>query len=197
MDYKYLTQDIIESGGRNITSPEVFAEARVYNIEAVKNYKKRRDTRLIFDIWIIVQYFLVVFITYSFVQRLQGDQVNSGTSTPGWRIVLGFIGFFAYLGLITYYMVIKSCRDKLMLGIMSLPIIAVTWGYAFFPAANFVAGWLYTKVDSKLSKELGYPAFPRLNLIVLNSDVEKVSDLTFDSIREKANRDHPHDGGFL
>lgn len=197
MEYRYITQEIIESGGRNITSPEVYAEARVYNIEAVKNYKKRRDTKIIFDIWIIVQYCLVIFITYAFVQNLNGDQIHSGTSTPGWRIAFGALGLFAYLGLITYYMVIKSCRDKFMLLIYSLPIIAVTWWFALFPAANFAAAWYYSSVDGKLSKELGYPSFPRLNLTVLNSDVETISQLTFDSIREKANRDHPHDGGFL
>lgn len=197
MVYKHLTQEIVDSGGRNITSPEVYAEARIYNIEAVKNYKKRRQIRLIFDTWTIVQYFLVVFITYGFVQRINGEEIKAGTSTPGWRIAFGAVGFFAYLGLITYYMVIKSCRDKVMLGVVSLPIIAVTWGMAFFPIANFLAAWYYGRIDGKLAMELGYPSFPRLSLTVLNSDVDNISGLTFDSIREKANRDHPNDGKFL
>ena len=36
MTYKYITQETIDSGGKNIKSPEEFAEARTYNMEAVK-----------------------------------------------------------------------------------------------------------------------------------------------------------------
>lgn len=197
MDYKHLTQEHIDSGGRNITSPEVYAEARIYNIEAVKNYKMSRRIRILFDTWIIVQYLLVFFITYFFVQDIHTEEINTGTSTPGWRIALGVVGLFGYYGLITYYMVIRECRNKVMLGVVSLPIMALTWGMAFFPIANYLAAWYYEKMDGRLARELGYPSFPRLSLTILNSDVERISDLTYDSIREKARRDHPHDETFL
>ena len=43
MQYKYITQETIDSGGKNITSPEMFAEARQYNIEAVKGQNKGQN----------------------------------------------------------------------------------------------------------------------------------------------------------
>lgn len=62
---------------------------------------------------------------------------------------------------------------------------------------NFAAGWYYQKTEDELSKELGYPSFQRLNVTTVNTNADNLSELTYDSIREKINRDHPHDGTFL
>jgi hypothetical protein len=84
-----------------------------------------------------------------------------------------------------------------VLALISVPAIAVSLIFAIFPVGNFTAAYFYNKIENELSKELGYPSFPRLMVTTVNSDADNINNLTFDSIREKANRDHPHDGTFL
>lgn len=191
MEYKYITQDVIDSGGRNITSPEMFAEARVYNIEAMKNNIKRRRVHALFNTWVITQYVLVIWFMFSLIAVYSNDYV------PTWRIILAALGFLGYLILVTYFIYIKNCRERYVLCLVSLPAILVSFIFLLFPVANFGIGWYYNNEENKLSKELGYPSFPRLLITTVNSDADSVTNLTYDSIREKAKRDHPHDGTFL
>ncbi|SEH77493.1 hypothetical protein SAMN02910265_02622 [Ruminococcus flavefaciens] len=191
MTYKYLTQEVIDSGGRNITSPEMFAEARLYNIEAMKNSVKRRRVHALFNTWVITQYVLVIWFMFSLITVYSNDYVAN------WRIILAALGFLGYLILVTYFIYMKNCRERYVLCLVSLPAILISFIFLLFPAANFGMGWYYNNEENKLSKELGYPSFPRLLITTVNSDADSITNLTYDSIREKANRDHPHDGTFL
>ena len=65
MEYKYITKEILEKGNVNITSPEMFEEARRYNIEAVRNYKKRYLLKIAFGLWIAAQVIYVLFCAFS------------------------------------------------------------------------------------------------------------------------------------
>lgn len=194
MTYKYITQATIDSGGKNIKSPEEFQEARIYNMEAVKNYNKRHKVHAVFNVWIIVQY---VLLFWKFTIVLLGMTATSSAGLTNWRIALGAIGLISYLGLVTYFVFIRGCRDKFILGLVSMPVALVSLVFLTFPLGNFTAALYYSHVENELSKELGYPSFPRLNVTTFNTDADNLSELTYDSIREKINRDHPHDGTFL
>ena len=194
MTYKYITQETIDSGGKNIKSPEEFQEARIYNMEAVKNYNKRHKVHAVFNVWIIVQY---VLLFWKFTIVLLGMTATSSAGLTNWRIALGAIGLISYLGLVTYFVFIRGCRDKFILGLVSMPVALVSLVFLTFPLGNFTAALYYSHVENELSKELGYPSFPRLNVTTFNTDADNLSELTYDSIREKINRDHPHDGTFL
>ncbi|WP_295070528.1 hypothetical protein [Ruminococcus sp.] len=191
MEYKYITQEVIDSGGRNITSPEMFAEARLYNIEAMKNNVRRRRVHALFNTWIIVQYVLLIHMMFGLITMFGNDVV------PGWRIALAALGFLGYVILVTYFVFIQNCRERYVLCLVSLPASLVSFVFLIFPVANFGMAWYYNNNENKLSKELGYPSFPRLLITTVNSDADSITNLTYDSIREKANRDHPHDGTFL
>ncbi|MCR5599483.1 MAG: hypothetical protein K6G33_01880 [Ruminococcus sp.] len=191
MTYKYIDQETIDSGGKNITTPEMFAEARVYNIEAMKNGVKRRRVHALFNIWIIVQYVLLIHLFLGLIMTKSNDIV------PGWRIALAAVGFVGYTLLVTYFVYLKDCRERYVLCLVSLPAFLVSFVFLIFPVANFGMAWYYSNEENKLSKELGYPSFPRLNITTVNSSAGDLSKLTYDSIREKINQDHPHDGTFL
>lgn len=194
MTYKYIDQKTIDSGGKNITSPEEYLEARIYNMEAVKNYSRLRKAHVIFGAWIIAQY---VYLFFKLAFLLYGTSGMMGSEVPYWSVALGAIGLFSYLGLITYFVFIKGCRDKLILGLVSMPVVLLSLTFFTIPVGNFLAAMYYTHVEDELSKELGYPTFPRINVTTLNTAADNISELTYDSIREKINRDHPHDGTFL
>lgn len=197
MTYKYITQETIDSGGKNIKSPEEFAEARVYNIEAVKNYNRRKKVHTAFGIWIIVQYVVLFFMVVAMLSGMGHVDEELSTKTLYFRLAIGIIGYFAYLILVTWFVFIKHCRERLVLALVSMPAVLISPVFALFPVGNYIAGRYYQKTEDELSKELGYPSFARLNVIAVNSDADNLSELTYDSIREKINRDHPHDGTFL
>ena len=197
MKYKYITQEVVDSGGKNITSPEMFAEARIYNMEAVKNYNKRYRTHAMFNIWMVVQFLLLIYKTWVLMMNTQSEQLAEGTATSGWRIAFGVIGFFAYVGLILYFVYVKGCHERFVVLLISLPVLAVSIGLVGIAAMNFCMAWYYNVVEEELSKELGYPSFTRLNVTAFTSNAEDLSNLTYDSIREKINRDRPNDGTFL
>ena len=117
MAWKYITQDIIDAGGISVTSAEMFAEAREYNIKAVRNYNKKRRNH--------------------------------------WLIAL--------------------------------------WKFLGIPALNLLVGWLHQKTENELKNKSGYPAFSRLAVTTSQSDSDSISNITFDSIREKARREQNRD----
>lgn len=197
MTYKYITQETIDSGGKNIKSPEEFAEARVYNIEAVKNYNRRKKVHTAFGIWIIVQYVVLFFMVFAMLSGMGYVDKELSTKTLYFRLAIGIIGYFAYLILVTWFVFIKHCRERLVLALVSMPAVLISPVFALFPVGNFAAGWYCQKTEDELSKELGYPSFQRLNVTTVNTNADNLSELTYDSIREKINRDHPHDGTFL
>lgn len=197
MEYKYINQETIDSGGKNITSPEMFAEARVYNMEAAKNYSRLQRVHRIFNIWMVVQFFVLIYKVWIIMMSTQASDLADKTGTPWWRIGLCAVCFVAYVALIIYFVYVKGSHERFVLLLISLPVMSFGWFMMTLPAMNFILGWYYTKVHDELSKELGYPSFTRLNVTTVNTDAENLSQLTYDSIREKINRDHPHDGTFL
>ena len=197
MEYRYITQEIIDSGGRNITSPEMFAEARQYNIEATKNLTRRQRAHSLFNIWMIVQFIYLFYKVFSILTDTTMKQFGDGTYTPDILVWLGVAGFFGHIGLIIRFVFLKHCRNKFIIALISLTVIAVSWRLWLIPVVNFLVTWYYEYVENELSKELGYPSFTQLNITTFNSYADSVDNITFDSIREKARRDHPHDGEFL
>ncbi|WP_024861390.1 hypothetical protein [Ruminococcus flavefaciens] len=198
MTYRYIDQSTIDSGGKNITSPEAFAEARTYNMEAVKNYSRRHRTHAIFNVWIIAQYVILFFMVFLYLASLEGVHMpDVSTKAFNWRFAIGAVGYFAYLILVTWFAFVKHSRDKFTLALVSMPAVLISLVFVIFPVGNFLACIYYNVVEEELSKELGYPSFPRLNVTTINSSADNIANMTYDSIREKINRDHPHDGTFL
>jgi len=197
MEYRYITKEIIEKGNVNITSPEMFEEARRYNIEAVKNYKKRYWLKIAFGLWIAAQVIYVLFCVVNSLDMQESYDAATRTSMSVWRIILGAAGVLAYLGLMFWFAFHNGSRDKKTLCLASLPIIAFSPYLAGIPFGNFIIGYLYERAEDYFSKQLGYPSFQRIVTNSVFSSSDNINDLTYDSIREKARRDHPDDGDFL
>ena len=197
MEYKYITQEIIEKGNVNITSPEMFEEARRYNIEAVKNYRKRYLIKIAFGLWIAAQVIYVLFCVVNSIDMQNSYDAATRTSMPVWRIVLAVLGVIAYMGLMFWFAFHNGSRDKKTLCLASLPVIAFSLYFAGIPFGNYIVGYLYERSEDYFSKKLGYPSFQRIVTNSVLSSSDSISDLTYDSIREKNRRDHPDNGDFL
>ena len=97
MKYRFITQDIIDAGSINITSPEMYSEAREYNIDAGRNYIRRRNNHLAMAIWFGVQPLLVIFAVVLLTGITQLDQVHTGRTTSNARIIAAVVGFISWL----------------------------------------------------------------------------------------------------
>ncbi len=79
MAWKYITQDVIDAGGINVTSAEMFAEAREYNIEAVRNYNKKRRNHWLIALWSVGQFAVAIAIAVMVLTVSITYQTDHGT----------------------------------------------------------------------------------------------------------------------
>jgi hypothetical protein len=201
-ELKYITQDIIDKGGINVSSPEMLDEARRYNMDVVKNAASRHRLNTIVGIVIILQIpVLLASVCLKLTTMTLADFSNFsfktgtvlGPITTYARIGALVIGLLAYLGLFIYYIIWKGQRDSKMMFLCSFPLMATTILGVGIAIINVILGMVYEKTDEKLSEEAGYPAFVRLNVTTIESDAESIHDLTYDSIKERAKRLRPDD----
>ena len=185
-------------------SPEMFEEARHYNMDAVTNNAIKRRTDVLTGIWFVGHLPVTVL---SFCYKLIGQTFED----MGWfgagefDKILTFaalgamiLGITAYIGLIAYYVIFRFQRDPKLILMCSLPILLTLFPYGiFFVAINVIMAMWYTKTDEKLSTEAGYPAFVRLNVTTVDSEAESMSNLTYDSIRERTKHRLSDDDQFL
>ena len=193
MAWKYITQDVIDAGGINVTSAEMFAEAREYNIEAVRNYNKKRRNHWFIAIWSVGQLVLSLVIGIVLVVDNQLEQMFNSTTTPTWRILLRLFGFLAYVGAFAYFVIYRRDPRPHVMALSSLPILIADRKFIAIVAFNFLVGWLHEKVENELKTKSDYPKFARLTVTTSYSDSDTMTELTFDSIRDKARREHPDD----
>ena len=185
MQYKYLTRELIEKGNVNITSPEMFEEARRYNIEAVRNYKKRYLIKIAFGLWIAAQVIYVLFCAFNSIEMQVSYDRATDTKVPVWRAALAAFGVLAYFGLMFWFAFHHGSRDKKVLFLASLPVIAFSLYFVGIPLGNYVIAYLYERSEDYFSKQLGYPSFPRIVTNAVFSSTDNLKDLSYDSIREK------------
>ncbi|MCR4890376.1 MAG: hypothetical protein K5979_14565 [Ruminococcus sp.] len=194
-ELKYITPEIIEKGGINVTSPEMLDEARRYNMDAVVNGAKRNRVKTTIGIWLIAQYIILFFNMAGFLTLdtlgAYGDYLTYA------RLAGYFIGLLAYLILYTYNIIIKGVREPKYMFLCSAPLLVTTCTGILIVIVNTLLGILHEKTDEKLSQEAGFPAFARLNITTVESTAKSIQDLTYDSIKERAKKIRHDEGDFL
>lgn len=197
MKYRFITQDIIDAGSINITSPEMYSEAREYNIDAHRNYVRRSRIHIGMGIWFIAQNVLIFLMLFILIGAIQIEQTEQGTTTSSARIWLGVAGLIVYVVFYGYYVVISKKRTPLMMVACSVPMMIAHPALGILVLANGVIGYLYNKTEKDLETKPGYPGFTQLSITTIDSEANTVEELTFENIRERAVTMHRHDGTFL
>lgn len=202
-ELKYITQEIIDKGGFNVTSPEMFEEARQYNSDVVVNAAKRTRVHTVTGLWLVLQYgFVIIFVCMKLFMLNMADLSNiaggffSQVSTYA-MLIGGAIGVIAFFILFSYFVILRDNREPRIMAVTSLPLVAAGLTFVIFPLVNFLIGMLYTKTENKLSEEAGYPAFVRLNVTTIESEADSIQNLTYESIKERAKRKLPGNDEFL
>lgn len=197
MKYRYITQDIIDAGTINITSPAMYAEAREYNIDAGRNYCRRRKNHILMGLWFAAQPVIIFFTLFTIIELKQIEQTSSETYTSNARIFAAIAGILAYLAVYAYFVGIRGYRTPWVMLICSLPLVLAHPVLAVLCAANFFIGIWYSKWERILREKEGYPDFTQLAITTIDSEANTVDELTFENIRERAVNTHRHDGTFL
>ena len=197
MNYRYITQDIIDAGSVNITSPAMYEEAREYNIDAHRNYVRRSRIHIAMGIWFIAQNVLIFLMLFILIGNISIKQADTGTSTSSAMIWLAVAGLIAYVVFYGYFVVIRKKRTPLMMVACSAPMMIAHPALGILVLANGVIGYLYNKAEKGLETKPGYPDFTQLAITTIDSEVNTVEELTFENIRERAVNAHRHDGSFL
>lgn len=187
----YITQDIIDKGTFNVTSPEMMDEARRYNMDAVTNSARRKRMQMIQGIWLIVQIPLIIasvcmYLTLETISdRFAGLAGDFGMIMSYARLGALFLGLFAYLGLFGYYIIFRFQRDPKIMFLCSAPVMLTTPLGILITIVNLVSAYICEHKEEKFSEEAGYPAFVRLAVTTVESDARSIQDLTYDSIKER------------
>lgn len=160
MDYQYITQEVVDQGILNITSGAMDAEARKYNARMQKLHRTRQNVDLCFLNWNVIHVFLIFYCT--FWVTIENDaslllSVRKAAVIP-------------YLFLFIYFVVYRKKRQPKLVFLISLVLPLVATRLIFLTAANTILAHFYTKFQTMLESELGYPSFVQLKLTYLNED---------------------------
>ena len=201
----YITQDIIDKGGINVTSPEMMDEARHYNMDAVTNAATKRRTDVITGIWYVLT---MPFAVLMLCMRLMGQTIADfsmsrigefGAITTWAMLGAMILGIAAYLGLVGYYIIFRFQREPKLVFLCSVPLILALFSFVGIGiiVINVIMSLWYTKTDEKLSQEAGYPAFVRLQVTTMESEAKSIHDMTYESIKERTKHLRANDEEFL
>lgn len=190
MEYRYITQDVIDKGAIKVNSSQEYDEAQRYNEQMRKEYKKRRTVYTSIALWSGLQFlFVAIGLYYNCMDVLVDEKMVSDT-----RGILWFLGSAIFIVVYSYFIIAKKLRTPLVAFLVSLPLCLASLRFIGVAVINPVLAHLYQKYESSAKELPGYPGFARLTVTYLRDDSR---ELTYDKIREKAKNNHPHDEGFL
>lgn len=158
MDYKYITQDIIDKGTINITSGEIYAEAEQYNDRARQFYRKKKLIENCFPVWCAAQFLLLGYCVF---------YLNCENDPSVW-LTLRMLCSIPYAVLFGWFILKRANRKPLTALLVSLPLPLIAPKLIVLLLANVILAYLYTKAQTELEAEPGYPAFALLRITYRN-----------------------------
>ena len=175
-DLKFITPLDIEAAYLNITSAEMYEEAKRFNQHMYDMRCKR--WRFLRDFWGITMLNIIMLAigtatalsSYtSFLFAATGGHGPVGMAVGG-NPAITWAPAFVYAGMYIYFILIRKLYNWKVLLILSLILIPVN--YCFIVLAGFNV-WLViamNKVDSEIKGEVGYPHFVELNLSYIRDE---------------------------
>jgi hypothetical protein len=205
-DLKYITPLDIQAAHLNVTSAEMYDEAKKFNMHMYDMQRKRR--RFLRDMWGILILNVIMFAlaiptaTSPFTSLVFKATGGSGPvlMATGGNLPLTYLPAAIYAVAFIYFILIKKLYNWKLILLLSL--IAVPTHYAFIMLAigNAVLVKKIYETDEEIKDEVGYPGFAELLLSFIRdeesleeggmdtySDDEKSDDL------ESERKDNPFD----
>lgn len=188
-DLKYITPIDIQAAYLNITSAEMYAEAKDFNMHMHDMQRKRY--RFLRDFWGVVMFNVLMMLlcistalsSYtSLIFRATGGRGPVGLATGG-NPTLTYLPAAIYAVAFIYFILIKKIYNWRMMLIISLLPIPTHYAFIVLAIANVILSKKMFDIDNEIKEEVGYPHFVELTLSYLR-DEEDAEDGAMESFSE-------------
>lgn len=156
-DYRYIDQEIIDSGVINAVNSDVFAEADSYNGVMVREYARKHRVNAEFYTWcgvLTVMMFAGLYISVNFYRYRD----------PAYKHILALIAAVLFFFCFVYFIIARGHRNTKMAALIGLPLVYLCPVLVIAYAANIYICRLYEKYDRSISVIPGYPKFRQLTI---------------------------------
>ncbi|MBP5362162.1 MAG: hypothetical protein J6Y71_03925 [Ruminococcus sp.] len=205
-DLKYITPLDIQAAYLNITSSEMYAEAKEFNKHMYDMQRKR--WRFLRDFWLVVALNVIIFgiclptalsDTTSFIFKATGGSGPVGMATGG-NIPLTYLPALIYLAAFLYFIVIKKIYNWRLMLVISLIPLPTHYAFLILAIFNVILVKKMNDVDNEIKDEVGYPHFVQLVLSYIRDEenaeegaMESFSDSEKSDDLESERKENPFD----
>ena len=168
MELRYITQENIEQCHINVTSAEMYSEAREYNI-------LMHDMRLL-KVRSIAEFFGVIIVNIIFLIGISLASSNLGLimmmkeSSISPLNAVRFVIIAAYAALFIFLVAVKKIFSYKLLIALTAPLLLCDWRFVFLLAMNTAAFYFLDKNTQTLRDAPGYPGFAELRITYIRDD---------------------------
>lgn len=175
-DLKYITPLDIQAAYLNVTSSEMYAEAKDFNMHMYDMQRKR--WRFMRDFWLMVVFNVIMLAlgvlsaasSYtSLLFYVSGGRGPLGFTTGGNMFVTLF-PVPIYIVLFVWLVLIRKMYDSRLVLVISLMLFPVNYGFIGLTIANVILIGAMNKVDNEIKDEVGYPHFVELTLSYIRDE---------------------------
>ena len=171
-DLRYITQENIDEAHINVTSPDMYAEAREYNIHMLR--MRRKKFVLLCDFWgMLFMNLLLMPIMLLYSLELPFTLLMRA-GAPLWLHFVLPVVFWVLYGYFILFRRLLDWRVTLLISALMIPagiLFTVTAG------ANTFITWYMRKTKSQIEADVGYPAFTELRTTYIREETEKQQSL--------------------
>ena len=193
-DLKYITPLDIQAAHLNVTSAEMYDEAKKFNQHMYDMQVKRR--RFLCDKWgIVILNVIMLALAYytaassytSLIFWATGGRGPVGMATGG-NLALTYLPLIVYTAAFVYFVMIRKLYNWKLLLVLSLIPIFAHYAYIVVAIANTLLAKKMYDIDCEIADEVGYPSFTELHLSYIR-DEEPLEDNGMDTFTDEETSD--------
>lgn len=205
-DLKYITPIDIQNAYLNITSSDMYAEAKKFNKHMYDMQRKR--WRFLRDFWsmILLNVFMLALgaatsaSSYtSLLFRATGGRGPFGMAVGG-NMLVTVAPAAVYTVLFVWLILIRRTYDWRLILAMSAVLVPVNYAFIALAIANVILIRLMDRTDNEIKDEIGYPHFVELTLSYIrdeegaeDGDMDRFEDGEKSDDLESERKENPFD----
>lgn len=193
-DLKYITPLDIQAAHLNVTSSEMYAEAKDFNKHMYAMQKKR--WRFLRDYWVMAVFNVIMLAlgvltamsSYtSLLFSVSGGRGPVGLATGG-NMWVTLFPVPIYIILFVWLIMLRKIYDSRLVLLISVILFPVNYAFIMLAIMNVILIGAMNKVDNEIKDEVGYPHFVELTLSYIR-DEENAEDGGMESYSEDETSD--------
>lgn len=168
MELRYITQEDIEACHVNVTSADMFREAREYNIYMHDMRQKKLHTTAAYFASIIINFIFIVAVF--FVSRSIGIPMLMHESEFTPLTCMRLVVLAAYIFLFIYFIIKRKVFNWKLITAITLPLIFCDIRFAALLIINILIFRLLDNETQAQQNTPGYPGFADLRITYIREE---------------------------